>query len=199
MEDRHMDNRFGLNFKIGMICGIILMLAAVFIGFQICSMLYKNEQPQITTSYITGKIDSVSELTTADLAYQGIVMYSDGTVPLLTQKSFAMTYTAHIHAGIDISRIKVEISDNQVVITIPDAQIQSVDVDSNSIKFYDERYALFNWTDKEDVVEAISAAEKDAAANANVEELISKANEQTAALLENILSDAIGDKELVIK
>lgn len=199
MNGEHRDMGLGLKLKIGILCGIVVVAASAIIGFQVCNILYKSKQPKITTAYISGKIESVSDLTTAELQYQGIVMYSDGNVPFLTQKGFTMIYTAHIRAGIDISKIKIEISDEKVVITIPDAQIQSVDVDSDSIQFYDERYALFNWTEKEDVTQAMSAAKKDAAANANVEELIDSANEQTEMLIRNILSGGIGDRELEIK
>lgn len=189
----------GLKLKIVIVCMIVLILAAGVAGFKICALVYEKRQPQITTTYISSKIDSVSELTTAQMEYKGLVVYSDGNIPFLTQKGFSMIYTAKIRAGVDISQIQINVTDEQVIITVPDAEVQSVDVDPNSIEFYDEKYALFNWSDKEDVVDTLSIAKEDAAANADASELIENANAQTSAILRSILEDSIGDKELVIR
>lgn len=189
----------GLKLKIVIVFMVVLIVAAGVIGFKICTIMYDKRQPQITTTYISGKIDSVSELTTAQMEYKGLVVYSDGNIPFLTQKGFSMIYTAKIRAGVDASQIQINVTDEQVIITVPDAVIQSVDVDPGSIEFYDEKYALFNWSDKEDVVDTLSIAKEDAAANADASELVEKANIQTISILRSILEDSIGDKELVIR
>lgn len=189
----------GLKLKIVIVIMVVLIVAAGVVGFKICTVMYEKQQPQITTTYISGKIDSVSELTTAQMEYKGLVVYSDGNIPFLTQKGFSMIYTAKIRAGVDVSQIQIQVTDEQVIITVPDAVIQSVDVDPNSIEFYDEKYALFNWSDKEDVVDTLSVAKEDATANANATELIENANAQTSSILRSILEDSIGNKELVIR
>lgn len=189
----------GLKIKIAIIFVIILILAAGVAGFRISMMMYEKQQPQITTSYISGKIDSISELTTAEMEYRGLVVYSDGNIPFLTQKGFSMIYTARVRAGIDVSQIDVNVTEEQVIITVPKAAIQSVEVDPDSIEFYDEKHALFNWSDKEDVVDTLSLAKEDAEANADGTELIEKANAQTISILQKILEGSIGDKELVIQ
>ena len=189
----------GLKLKIVIVCMVFLMLAAGVAGYKICTVVYEKQQPQITTTYISGKIESVSELTTAQMEYKGLVVYSDGNIPFLTQKGFSMIYTAKIRAGVDISQIQIDVTDEQVRITIPDAVIQSVDVDPDSIEFYDEKYALFNWSDKEDVVDTLSIAKEDATANADASELIGKAKAQTISILRSILEDCIGNRELVIQ
>lgn len=189
----------GLKLKIVIVCMVILILAAGVAGYKICTVVYEKQQPQITTTYISGKIESVSELTTAQMEYKGLVVYSDGNIPFLTQKGFSMIYTAKIRAGVDISQIQSDVTDEQVRITIPDAVIQSVDVDPDSVEFYDEKYALFNWSDKEDVVDMMSLAKEDATANADASELTAKAKAQTISILRSILEDCIGNRELVIQ
>ncbi|MEZ3423435.1 MAG: DUF4230 domain-containing protein [Lachnospiraceae bacterium] len=186
-----------LSFKIGTIFILVIILLAVFAGFKAASFFYKNKQPEITAAYISERINNVSELTTAEMLYSGLVIYSEGDIPLITKKGFSMRYTANIRAGIDFSKVTVKVSKDKVTVHVPEAEIQSVDVDSDSIEFYDERYALFNWTDKEDVVDAISISEEDASAHADVSGLLKRADKQTNAILKNILAGSVGDRELV--
>lgn len=195
-EDKNINLSF--SFKIGMAVIIFIVIIVAFAGFKIGGMFYKNKQPEITAAYISERIKSVSELTTAELSYNGLIIYSEGDIPLITKKGFSMRYTADIRAGIDLSNIKADVTDGKVVIDVPEAQVQSVDVDSDSIEFYDERYALFNWTQKEDVVDAISIAQEDASSHANITGLVKKASEQTEIIIKSILAGHIGDRQLVI-
>lgn len=189
----------GLKLKIGLILLILLLLAAGFAGFTISRKLYESRQPQITGTYISEKIQTVSDLTTAEMIYHGLITYSDGEIPFLTQKQFSMIYSARVRAGVDLSKVTIDVSEDKVVIDIPDAEIQSIDVDPDSIEFYDERFALFNWTEKEDIVDTISAAKEDVRAKADVDALTQKADEQTALILQSVLSSSIGDRILVIQ
>ena len=188
----------GLKFKIGMFVIIAVLLLAVFAGFRAGRMIYKDKQPEITTAYISEKINGVSELTTAEMVYSGLVIYTEGEIPFLTQKGFSMRYTANIRAGINFSDVNIKITDSKVVVEMPEAEVQSIEVDPSSIEFYDERYALFNWTDKNDVIDAMSISKEDVTAHANVDGLARKADEQAAGIIKNILAGSIGDRELII-
>ncbi len=188
----------GLKFKIGMFVIIAVLLLAVFAGFRAGRMIYKDKQPEITTAYISEKINGVSELTTAEMVYSGLVIYTEGEIPFLTQKGFSMRYTANIRAGINFSDVNIKITDSKLVVEMPEAEVQSIEVDPSSIEFYDERYALFNWTDKNDVIDAMSISKEDVTAHANVDGLARKADEQAAGIIKNILAGSIGDRELII-
>lgn len=188
----------GLKFKIGMFVIIAVLLLAVFAGFRAGRMIYKDKQPEITTAYISEKINGVSELTTAEMVYSGLIIYTEGEIPFLTQKGFSMRYTANIRAGINFSDVNIKITDSKVVVEMPEAEVQSIEVDPSSIEFYDERYALFNWTDKNDVIDAMSISKEDVTAHANVDGLARKADEQAAGIIKNILAGSIGDRELII-
>lgn len=178
---------------------IVVVVLLVMAGFWLKSIFFSKSEPTITTEYITGKLDVASELNTAELTYTGVVTYEDGSIPFITKTGFNMIYTATVKAGIDFSEIKVDVSDTAVVVTLPEAKVQSVHVDPNSIQFYDEKFALFNWSSKTDITESIAAAERDITQNANTDELIQKAEEQTERLIKGLLEGAIGDRQLVIK
>ena len=178
---------------------IAVVVMLIMAGVWLKTFFFGKKEPKITTEYITGKLEVASELTTAELTYTGLVRYEDGSIPWLTKKGFTMKYTATVKAGIDVSKIEVDVTSKNVIVKLPDTELLSVNVDSNSINFYDQSYALFNWSDKEDVTTAIQAAENDVAANANVDELKAKSEEQTEKLLRGLLEDVIGDRELIIE
>jgi hypothetical protein len=178
---------------------IAVVVLLIMAGVWLKTFLFGKSEPKITAEYITGKMEVASELNTAELTYTGIVRYEDGSIPWITQKGFTMKYTATVKAGIDFSKIKVDVNSKNVIVTLPETEIQSVNVDSNSIDFYDQSYAIFNWSDKQDVATALQAAESDVISNANLDELKAKSEEQTEKLIRGLLQDTIGDRELIIE
>ncbi len=179
----------------------IVLLLAIGIGVGSYGYAYLStpKEPELTSSFINGKLEAVSELTTAKLTYTGLIKYSEGNIPFLTQNSFSMIYTATVRAGIDLSKALVEITEEEVVITLPGCEIQAVDIDEESIEFYDERWALFNRSTKEDVIDMVSAAKEDVTKKADTESLLESARLQTEALVRGLLGDVIGERSLVIQ
>lgn len=175
----------------------ILVIAAAVIF--VTNKVTQKDEPQITSSFISNKLEMVSELTTAKLTYNGLVYYSDGSIPLLTQKSFTMTYRAEVRAGVDLSKAEIKITDKEVLLTLPAVQILDTVVDSDSIQFYDEKAALLNWGKKTDVLDGMTAAQKDVEEKADFDSLKLEAKNQTKQLLTGIFSGAIGNRELVVK
>ena len=157
------------------------------------------KEPELTTSFVNGKLEAVSDLTVSELNYTGLIRYSEGKIPFLTQNSFSMMYTANVRAGIDISKAQIAVSGDEVVITLPECEVQSIDIDPDSIEFYDEHLALFNWTEKEDIIDTVSAGQQDVSEKADLDSLLEAAEDQTKALIGGLLSDAIGERELKIQ
>lgn len=181
---------------------IRMLMLIVFIagGSVFVYAKYMNSrQPEITSSFVNGKLEAVSDLTTSELAYTGLIRYSEGKIPFLTQNSFCMLYTASIRAGIDLSKASIRITENKVMITLPGCEIQSVDIDADSIEFYDEHWALFNWTEKTDVIDTVTAAKEDVMQKVDTSSLLKNARHQTEVIIEELLKDAVGNRELVIQ
>ena len=176
---------------------LVIIITAV-ISYKISAKLHTPKEPDIDTAFISAKLENISELATEELVYTGILMYSDGDIPFITQTGFSMIYTADIKAGIDLSEMEIEVSDTQVIVNIPHSKILSISVDNDSIDFYDEMHALFNWSEKYDVTEALSAAEDDVRDKSSSFELMDKADEQAVIVITKILEDSIGDRELII-
>lgn len=160
------------------------------------------EKMVVTVDYIDKKLENISELLAAELSYTGIYSVVEGDIPLLTQKGFTMIYSGEVKAGIDLSEVGVEITDKEVIINVPNSEILLIKIDPASIEFYDQKKALFNWTDLYDSIDAVVCAENDIKDKADIDELLEKADYQAEeiirALLEDIIKSAEGEKNLVI-
>jgi hypothetical protein len=153
----------------------------------------------ININYINKKLVNISELSTAEMTYNGLLTVTEGKIPFITKKGFSMIYRASVKAGIDASLIETILTDDEVIIMLPSAEIQMSWVDPDSIRFYDEKHAIFNWSDKDDVTGAISAAESDVNENSDTKSLLDRASEQAEFIVRGLLEGSVEDREIVIK
>lgn len=180
--------------KIRTLIIIIAALALVAVGFLSAKLLSKNENKvTISATSIEERLTKCSSLTTARLDYRGIIKYSDGDIQFINKKSFSMIYDAHIKAGVDLSKASVTVAGNTIKIAVPDPEIQDITVDSNTLEFYDEQFALFNWTDKSDTAKAIEYAKEDAQTKAESTDILTQAKEQAKTVIETLLSPVTSD------
>ncbi len=177
-----------------LIAGLCIILAVVCFaaGYETKSYLVRKEEPKITTASISQKLSACSDLTTAVLDYRGLIRYEQGDIPWINKKGFSMIYTATLKAGIDLSQAQIRIRNKTIDISLPQASIQSVDVDESTLEFYDEKLALFNWTNKEDTTQAIQSAKEDAQANADTAELTGRAQKQAQNAVKNLMTSFEG-------
>lgn len=176
---------------------IVLVIAgtAIFLAIRFT----KESEPELTNSFISDKLEAASELTSAKLTYNGLVRYSEGSIPFITKKEFSMTYRAEVRAGIDLAKVESEITDAQVTIRIPEIEILDIFVDEGSIQFYDEKFALFNWEKKEDLLETLEGAKTDVQEHGDMDALKDKAKNQIQILMEGLFKDCIGDRVLTVE
>ena len=196
-------------FCVGVAIGVVLSVLG-FVGYE--KFIEKPEivevevpveveapKPEITIEYVDKKLENLGELATAEMTYNGLYSIVEGNIPFITQKGFSMTYEAQVKAGIDVSAIEVEVTDKEVVVTLPAAEIQTSYVNPESIQFYDEKMAVFNWTEKTDVTEAITSAEADVKEKADLDGLLERASKQAEYIVKGLLEDAVGDLKVVVE
>ena len=206
-EDRKYRKRkpsfFGTFYKaiIAIVLLLIIIVAAIVGGIFIHkAWLNRNEKEERITSYqVSERLEEASELTTEKTIYSGYIHYEEGDIPFIDKKTYSMTYTAEIEAGVNVEDIKVYESGDRVIIEMPDAEVQSVYVDPASIEFHDESFAIFNWDDKQDGVDAVKNAENDALENADTDALVKAADEHAQELIESLFQDVISNGEVVVQ
>lgn len=174
----------------------LLIGAAVAVG----GMYYMHlkAQPKVDAVGLMERIEDCAELTVARNYYSGIVRFEEGTVPLITKNSFTMKYSAEIDAGFDLDQVSIEVTDNEVIVTVPPAEIQSINIDPDSLEFYDNKTSLFKTDRKEATKKALQEAKKDADANATKKGLIEEADKHAEVLFKGILADGVGNRSIVI-
>lgn len=185
---------------------IILVLSVVFLGVTLKGLHDENveikrqlaEERKIDVTYIGDKLESISELATAKMTYNGIIHFTDGKIPFITKKEFYMSYRVSVKAGFDLSKAEIRVTENTVTITLAEAEIYEPIVDESSFQFFDKSIAIFNPEKMDDLTEAISEAKDDVLAQPETEELKENAQESVKALLAALLEGQIGERDLII-
>lgn len=188
---------------------IVLLLCgtAIYAVKQISGSLGEEDREEVevlTAATLEQQLQSASNLTSAELQYRGVMRFENGgTIPYIDKSSFSMVYSADIEAGIDISDVKIMVSDDTVYVTIPDAEVTDVNVDPASIEFYDERQSLMELigedSQKKEAMNAMVEAENDAREKADIGALLERADQQNEIIIWGIIEPMIGDRHLVIR
>lgn len=134
------------------------MLACTALYFRFFSKLKPDTQLLVAT------LEKSDELTSAKLNYEGMYHYDDSGVPIWNKSNFYMVYKATARAGVNLKDVKITSDDKKkiVTITMPEAKVQEVKIDTDDIQFYDVGFSLFNWDARDDENRAIAKAEADA-------------------------------------
>lgn len=177
---------------------MVVVICVLIIALRITSSTKKEPEPQLTNTTINQQLANCSKLTTAELTYNGLVRFSEGDIPLINQNSFSMIYTATATAGIDISKAESTVTDTEIIITLPPCEVQEINVDSDSLEFFDEKTSLFNPSKKTDVVTAIQYAEDDVKAKADLDSLINRAKTQTELIINGIIEPIAEGRSITI-
>ena len=164
-------------------------VALVVLGFVGAQMWNKAMEPSVSLSAtsIQEQLSESSELTTSKLDYRGLVRYENGDIDFLTKKGFTMVYDAEVRAGVDLSQASVELNGRSITVQLLMAEVQAISIDPDSIEFYDEAFALFNWDNKQDTTEALVLAKQDAEGKVDQVSMIEQANNQAKTVVESLL------------
>lgn len=184
---------------IALVVGIVIGLIA---GVSISKAIYnfKNKET-ISIDYLTGKLKDVGELATQEVTYTSRVQIEKGSIPFITKKGFTMEYNATLKAGVKMDDLNITKKDEKFIISAPHAEfLETPHVDPNSIKFIDEKKAVLNWNNKDDVAEAIAKAEKDVDENPtiNTTDLLDRADDNFEKIVHNLLDDSVGEGNIEI-
>ena len=166
--------------------GAVVLVVLGFVGAQVWN---KAMTPSVSLSAtsIEEQLIETSELATAKLEYRGLVRYENGDIDFLTKKGFTMVYDAEVRAGVDLSRALVEVNGSSITVQLPMAEVQGITIDPDTIEFYDEAFALFNWENKQDTTDALVTAKQDAEGKVDQVHMIEEANNQAKTLVEGLL------------
>lgn len=168
-----------------------------------------DDQPtkEITIDLIKSEIKNIGELATIEYLYTDAGKFEDAkqawgiNIPF-TSKSFITKWDGIIKAGVKIDEIIVEINDanKEIIVHIPNAEILSHEVDSESIEILDEKDSLFNKVTVENTVQ-FEATSKEAMEERAIENgILDKAFENAKEIIDKLVNnDVVQEQGYTIK
>lgn len=167
------------------ILSVVLAAVCALLGARIAQT---SSQPSIDETVVTKQLKDCSDLATSKMMYRGLVTYTSGNIELWDKKSFQMIYDAEIKAGVDMSEADVSMDGKRIEITLPKATIQDVSIDPDSVKIYDQKYSLLNWSDRSDTSAAMSEAKADAREAAEKSDMTGQADTQARGIVKQMFA-----------
>lgn len=167
------------------ILSVVLAAVCALLGARIAQT---SAQPSIDETVVTKQLKACSDLATSKMMYRGLVTYTSGNIELWDKKSFQMIYDAEIKAGVDMSEADVSMDGKRIEISLPAATIQDVSIDPDSVKIYDQKYSLLNWSDRSDTSAAMSEAKADAREAAEKSDMAGQADTQARAIVKQMFA-----------
>ncbi len=130
------------------LAGVVLAAVCFGAGF-FTGGRSQEEVPQPSSVTVEQQLQQISQLATTQYAYTNIGQFERGSdfygvrIPFTTSR-FIVSYSGVITAGVDLSRAQVEVTGEQVTVTLPAAQILSHEIDPDSLEVFDETRSIFN-------------------------------------------------------
>lgn len=127
-------NRFTRIIRACIICSIVLVLVG-FAKPHLWLFSLNSGKHEVTSSMVLDKIISISDLSTIQTTYNSMVQVDDIIPPYPTL--YYVSYEATINAGIDFSKVTLEIDHETktVEVTLPESEIQDTIVDIATLDF----------------------------------------------------------------
>lgn len=113
---------------------------------------------------------------------------------ITTKSNFLYSYDGTLYAGVNFENIKVSKDDNNkiIAITIPKAEVQSVTIDKNSFKAYEEKEGWGNELTMEDFNKSLLELENAAKSRAIDRGVLESANENAKDVVGNFVRSLVG-------
>lgn len=188
---------------------IIFILLAIIIamGAFIGGFLLGGEEAgnKIDSVSIEQSISELQELATIEYNYTNMGKFENHKefygykIPFTTSK-FIITYDGTIKAGIDLSKVKVETNETQIILTLPDCEILSHEIHYDSLQILDQKHSIFNPFEITDYNEFYNDQSKVMEEKAIEKGLLEQAEKQAQLVLKSMVDSMTkGQLEVIFK
>ncbi|MBP6197282.1 MAG: DUF4230 domain-containing protein [Fermentimonas sp.] len=175
---------------------IFFFLTTVILGF---ALLINNNKradyPGYSSSTIMNRITHIQELALVKHNYTGVISYKDYmkflniNIPL-TDKYFLLKYNGYLKAGVDFSRVKIDVqNDSTIHVSIPKPKILDTVIDEKSVEVFNESENAFNPIKISDYNEALTREKNNMIKDAIDQGILSDATEQAKIALRTMLEE----------
>lgn len=182
---------------------VILAISLLIIGSN------REKEYGYDSSTVMSRISHIQELALVKHNYTGVIGFKDYkrilniNIPL-TDKYFLLKYNGYLKAGVDFSRVKINVlGDSTVHVSIPKPDILDTVIDESSVQIYNESENAFNPIKISDYNESLIREKNVMVRDAVNQGILTDATEQAKMVLTTMLeemgfSDIKITEELVI-
>ena len=151
----------------------------------------------VTQEYDFTEVISASNVKTLDLDLK--LFHINETLPF-TESSFIASYDGTVTAGLDCGGIRVEKDEDsgRITVTLPPAEILTVDVDPDSFRLYDEKQGVGTRITVEDYNRALSELEASAAQRAVERGVLDRAGDNARVLIRRFVQSLMGSQSYTL-
>ena len=182
---------------------VILAIALMITGSN------REKEYGYDSSTVMSRISHIQELALVKHNYTGVIGFKDYKKILninipLTDKYFLLKYNGYLKAGVDFSRVKINVlGDSTVHVSIPKPDILDTVIDESSVQIYNESENAFNPIKISDYNESLIREKNVMVRDAVNQGILTDATEQAKMVLTTMLeemgfSDIKITEELVI-
>lgn len=181
---------------------LIFGLTSVILAILLIINVRHDKVSSYNSSSILARIDNIKELATVKYNYTGVISYKDYlkfmnlNLPL-TEKYFIIKYSGYLKAGVDFSRVKVDIINEVVHVSIPKAKILDTVIDEKSIQVFNESDNAFNPIKIDDYNKALSTEKSTMQREAIKQGLLKDATDQAKLAITSLLK-GMGFENIII-
>lgn len=159
----------------------------------------QEADPVITSETVSASINSLKELVTKEYLYTNAGKYENHSqvsissitveVPL-TKKSFTVVYDGRIKAGIDLSKVQINVNETlrSITVTLPHSEITSHEIFEDTVQRVDEKDALFNRNTIDDYNEFMARQKEDMEAKVRTNGFLSGADKEAKEIIKSVLT-----------
>lgn len=130
-----------------LLVSLVVILICITI---IAAMLIQNRKNQVESRTVAFGLKDMGELATQAGYFTNVQSSTSNRqlfgldIPFTTSK-YIYSYDGVVKAGLDFSKIEVQVDDanRTVTVKLPEIEILDVNIDNNSLKIYDESQSIF--------------------------------------------------------
>lgn len=161
-----------------------------------------KEETTISTEIIEDGLEELGLLITEEYYFTQVEEYENtkSWAIFSSTSSFIYSYDGTVTAGIDCTKITVDKDDEkkEITITIPTAEIQTVEIDFDTFKVYEEKTGIWNKMGISNYNSSLVEFKKSAKEKALEKGIIEKANEGAVAMIKNFVNSVLDNDEYTV-
>ena len=155
-------------------------------------------EKEVAAETIQEGLNDIGQLITEEYYFTEVVRYSSikklFNIELgITASSFLASYDGVVTAGLDFTGIRIQKDevDKAILVTLPKAQILSVDIDPDSFELYSEKEGLGNPISMEDYNASLTELENSAREKAVKLGVLDRADENARRVIQNFIAGLV--------